>query len=46
MVVMVNKAENKFWESYGKETSESLAGTIPKGVPPYVRYTKEKIKVN
>ena len=35
------KAENKFGESYGKETSESLAGKIPKGsdVPPYVRYT-------
>jgi hypothetical protein len=35
------KAENKFGESYGKETAESLAGTIPKGadVPPYVRYT-------
>lgn len=34
-------SENKFGESYGKETAESLAGTIPKGsdVPPYVRYT-------
>ena len=34
------KSENKFGESYGKETAESLAGTIPKGtdVPPYVRY--------
>lgn len=35
------KSENKFGESYGKETAESLAGTIPKGtdVPSYVRYT-------
>ena len=35
------KSENKFGESYGKETAESLAGTIPKGpdVPPYSRYT-------
>lgn len=34
-------SENKFGESYGKETAESLAGTIPKGadVPPHVRYT-------
>ena len=35
------KSENKFGESYGKETSESLAGKIPKGsdVPPHIRYT-------
>ena len=35
------KSENKFGESYGKETSESISGTIPKGtdVPSYVRYT-------
>lgn len=35
------KAENKFGESYGKETTKSLAETIPKGpdVPPYSRYT-------
>ena len=35
------KAENKYGESYGKETAQSLAGTIRKGtdVPPYVRYT-------
>ena len=35
------KSENKFGESYGKETSESLSGKIPKGqdVPPHIRYT-------
>lgn len=35
------KSENKFGESYGKETAKSLAGTIPKGtdVPSYIRYT-------
>ena len=35
------KSENKFGESYGKETSESLSGAIPKGsdAPPHVRYT-------
>lgn len=35
------KSENKFGESYGKETAKSLSGTIPKGadVPPYDRYT-------
>lgn len=34
-------SENKFGESYGKETAKSLAGTIPKGseVAPYERYT-------
>ena len=34
-------SENKFGESYGKETAKSLAGQIPQGadVPPYVRYT-------
>ena len=34
-------SENKFGESYGKETAKSLKGEIPKGadVPPYVRYT-------
>lgn len=35
------KSENKIGESYGKETSESLLGIIPKGtdVAPNVRYT-------
>ena len=35
------QAENKFGESYGKETAKSLKGEIPKGadVPPYSRYT-------
>ena len=35
------KSENKFGESYGKETSESISGKIPKGadIPPHVRYT-------
>lgn len=35
------KSENKFGESYGKETAKSLAELIPKGadVPPYDRYT-------
>ena len=35
------KSENKYGESYGKETAQSLAGTIRKGtdVPSYVRYT-------
>ena len=35
------KSENKYGESYGKETAKSLSGTIPKGadVPSYVRYT-------
>ncbi|MCQ2817583.1 MAG: FAM166 family protein [archaeon] len=35
------KSENKFGESYGKETSKSIKGEIPKGadVPPYSRYT-------
>ena len=35
------KSENKYGESYGKETAQSLAGTIPKGtdVPSYIRYT-------
>lgn len=35
------KSENKFGESFGKETAKSIAGTIPKGadVPPYSRYT-------
>jgi hypothetical protein len=35
------KAENKFGESYGKVTTQSLSKTIPKGseVPPYSRYT-------
>ena len=34
-------SENKFSESFGKESAKSLAGTIRKGadVPPYVRYT-------
>lgn len=34
------KAENKFGESYGKETYKSLAGRIPKGsdVPNYKRF--------
>ena len=34
-------SENKFGESYGKETSESLSGKIPKGndIPPKIRYT-------
>jgi hypothetical protein len=34
-------SENKFGESYGKETAKSLKGEIPKGadVPAYVRYT-------
>ena len=48
------KSENKYGESYGKETAQSLAGTIRKGtdVPSYVRYTstaredyKEKSKI-
>ena len=48
------KSENKYGESYGKETAQSLAGTIPKGtdVPSYIRYTstarndyKEKSKI-
>ena len=48
------KSENKYGESYGKETTQSLAGTIRKGtdVPSYVRYTstaredyKEKSKI-
>ena len=48
------KSENKYGESYGKETAQSLAGTIPKGtdVPSYIRYTstaredyKERSKV-
>jgi hypothetical protein len=35
------KAENKFGESYGKVTAQSLKKTIPTGsdVPPYSRYT-------
>ena len=35
------KSENKFGESFGKETSESLSGKIPKGqdIPPNIRYT-------
>lgn len=35
------KAENKYSESYGKLTAQSLSSTIPKGidVPPYSRYT-------
>lgn len=34
------KSENKFGESYGKETKLSLSGEIPKGtdVPQYIRY--------
>ena len=34
-------AENKYGESYGKETAKSLAHTIPQGadVPPNIRYT-------
>ena len=48
------KSENKYGESYGKETGKSLAGTIRKGtdVPSYVRYTstsredyKKKVKL-
>ena len=35
------KSENKFSESYGKVTAQSINQTIPKGmdVPPYMRYT-------
>jgi len=35
------QSENKYGESYGKETAQSLAGTIRKGtdVPSYIRYT-------
>jgi hypothetical protein len=35
------KAENKFGDSYGKVTAQSLSKTIPRGsdVPPYSRYT-------
>jgi len=35
------KAENKFSESYGKSTAQSINHSIPKGmdVPPYSRYT-------
>ena len=35
------KSENKYGESYGKETAKSLAGTIRKGndIPSYERYT-------
>jgi hypothetical protein len=35
------KSENKFSESYGKVTAQSINKTIPKGmdVPPYLRYT-------
>lgn len=35
------KAENKFSESYGKLTAQSITHSIPKGmdVPPYARYT-------
>jgi len=35
------KAENKFSESYGKLTAQSIIHSIPKGmdVPPYSRYT-------
>ena len=34
-------SENKYGESYGKETAKSIEGSIPKGsdVPPYERYT-------
>ena len=48
------KSENKYGESYGKETAQSLSGKIPKGtdVPSYIRYTstarndyKEKSKI-
>lgn len=35
------KSENKFGESYGRLTTQSLGKSIPKGsdVPPYSRYT-------
>ena len=35
------KPENKFGESYGKETSQSLSGQIRKGpdIPSHIRYT-------
>ena len=35
------KSENKFGESFGKLTQQSLSGTIEKGsdIPPYNRYT-------
>ena len=35
------KSENKFSESYGKVTAQSINQTIPKGmdVPPYMRFT-------
>jgi len=35
------KAENKFSESYGKVTAQSIHNSIPKGIdiPPYSRYT-------
>ena len=35
------KAENKFSESYGKVTAQSINHVIPKGtdLPPYMRYT-------
>jgi hypothetical protein len=35
------KSENKFGESYGKVTTQSIGKSIPKGsdVPPYSRYT-------
>ena len=35
------KSENKFSESYGKVTAQSINQTIPKGmdIPPYMRYT-------
>ena len=40
------KSENKYGESYGKETAKSLAGTIRKGndIPSYERYTSTAIK--
>lgn len=35
------KAENKYSESYGKVTAQSITQSIPKGmdIPPYSRYT-------
>ena len=35
------KSENKYSESYGKVTAQSINKTIPKGMdlPPYLRYT-------